>query len=107
MSHPCAGLWFTFFDDVWENNKDMKAFQGKDDFFDVRKADCIAYQPCSRAALEEKLKGQDLLDDSKLFSKDVLDAFFGTMDEVNTQVKNGTFGRKPAPAAGAAAAAQA
>ena len=36
LSHPCCALWFTFWDDVWENNNKMAVFKdlGKD--FDPR-----------------------------------------------------------------------
>lgn len=82
-THPCAALWFVFFDDVWEQNKDMKAFAGKEALFDPKEPKALCYRPMRRKACEKILEEEGLLHDSKLFSKTVMDTFFGAMDELN------------------------
>jgi len=48
-THPCSKLWWVFFDDVWQNNKDLNVFQANPDackFFDTRSSDSVAYVSC-------------------------------------------------------------
>ena len=43
FSHPCSALWWVFFDDLWEQNKDMKIMNNRRNMFDSRSSDSLAY----------------------------------------------------------------
>mgnify|MGYP007044704818 CR=1 FL=1 len=36
LSHPCCALWFTFWDDVWENNNKLTILKDKGEDFDPK-----------------------------------------------------------------------
>ena len=43
FSHPCSSLWWVFFDDLWENNGEMKTMRDKREMFDSRCSESLAY----------------------------------------------------------------
>jgi hypothetical protein len=85
-SHPCTALWYVFWDDVWESNKDLPQVAEYKEQLDPRSSKSIAYQPKKRAELEAWLETNtpDIFDGGKHFiSTKVLDALYGRLQQLD------------------------
>ena len=84
-SHPCMALWYVFWDDFWDCNKDLEAVKEKEDLFNPKNASSLAYKPRRREELEGILKETGLLSEKKFFSKDLLNTLYNTLDKKNQE----------------------
>jgi len=84
-SHPCASLWFLFFDDVWRNNQHIAALIAPPAaaLMNPLQPTSLAYSPQPRAALEAKLDELKLRGRFGLFTREVLDILYKRMETVD------------------------
>ncbi len=61
LSHPCAALWYCFWDSLWNCNRGLEVIEKNAALLDSARSSALAHTPLSRAELEEKLQGTDLI----------------------------------------------
>jgi hypothetical protein len=92
--HPCTLWWFTFWDDLWEENKEMTLMQDEEmrKALDPSESTSIAYSVFPRETLnawlvEKNLKGAEGTDQK--VSDRLLDALYGGLDAINKMAQEG------------------
>mmetsp|Transcript_77 Transcript_77/g.148 ORF Transcript_77/g.148 Transcript_77/m.148 type:complete len:945 (+) Transcript_77:2-2836(+) len=89
VAHPVNAFWFTLWDDIWEENKDMNAFKDLQDDIAPTSGNSIAYYPMEREKLVEWLSSKGLwgggsccfCGSPKLFSDEMLDVIYARFEK--------------------------
>jgi hypothetical protein len=89
LGHPCASLWFVFWDDLWDNNKKMDAVKKLEKELNPKYSDAIGYKPMKRPELEAWLKERKLYHEGnkKFVCAGLLDVLYGRMDRLENEAK--------------------
>jgi hypothetical protein len=82
LSHPARALWWLFWADLWESNKDLSRVRALESILDPLQPTSLAYHPLERSKLEPFLdKHAPLLRSQYFFiSNAVLDALYAELD---------------------------
>eukprot|EP01138_Halocafeteria_seosinensis_P001843 gb/GECG01001886.1/.p1 GENE.gb/GECG01001886.1/~~gb/GECG01001886.1/.p1 ORF type:complete len:1135 (+),score=119.37 gb/GECG01001886.1/:1-3405(+) len=85
--HPCAALWYTFFDDLWEANNEVSKVKAQNAILDPKEEDSIAFRPMPRNELEQELTTTGLVQSRWWLNTDTLDLLYEVLHETDREYK--------------------
>eukprot|EP01138_Halocafeteria_seosinensis_P014364 gb/GECG01014665.1/.p1 GENE.gb/GECG01014665.1/~~gb/GECG01014665.1/.p1 ORF type:complete len:1030 (+),score=149.10 gb/GECG01014665.1/:1-3090(+) len=81
--HPCAAIWYVFFDDLWETNNEVGMIADLQKDLDPSEEGSIAFRPMKREKLEEWLDERGLRASYRWITPAILDLLFDLMEKTD------------------------
>jgi hypothetical protein len=77
-----TAFWYVFFDDLWQMNKNMSCMkkEGVAEALDPQRRTAICYRVHPRDALEKRLQAIGIRHEKKLFSDELMDLLYATLE---------------------------
>eukprot|EP01138_Halocafeteria_seosinensis_P005902 gb/GECG01006034.1/.p1 GENE.gb/GECG01006034.1/~~gb/GECG01006034.1/.p1 ORF type:complete len:667 (+),score=120.18 gb/GECG01006034.1/:1-2001(+) len=86
--HPCAAIWYVFFDDLWETNNEVKKIETLQEELDPSEEDSIAFRPMKRESLEKWLEERGLKGSYRWITPKTLDYLYGLLEKTDEDYSN-------------------